>query len=74
MASPGSDDTGMFIAASLVSTGYFDAEVGLLYRKWPGQETASAGHTEPDEWQARMRLIKDRGEAIRAGLPTGAAR
>jgi glycosyltransferase involved in cell wall biosynthesis len=67
MASPGSDDTGMFVAASLLSFGYFESEVGLLYRKWPGQETASAGHTEPGEWRTRMKLIEDRGNAILAG-------
>jgi glycosyltransferase involved in cell wall biosynthesis len=65
MASPGSDDTGLLIAASLVSTGYFEAEVGLLYRKWPGQETARPGHTEPVEWHLRMKLIEERGEAIK---------
>jgi glycosyltransferase involved in cell wall biosynthesis len=66
MASPGSDDTGLLIAASLVSIGYFESEVGLLYRKWPGQETAHARHTEPTEWQLRMRLIEERGDAIQA--------
>jgi len=66
MASPGSDDTGLLIAASLVSTGYFESEVGLLYRKWPGQETAQASHTEPTEWRLRMKLIEERGEAIQA--------
>lgn len=65
MASPGSDDTGMLIAASLLSSGYFDSEVGLLYRKWPGQETAKAAHFEPTEWKIRMRLIEERGEYIR---------
>jgi glycosyltransferase involved in cell wall biosynthesis len=66
MASPGSDDTGLLIAASLVSTGYFESDVGLLYRKWPGQETAQASHTEPTEWRLRMKLIEERGEAIQA--------
>ena len=67
MAVPGSDDTGMFVAASLLSPGYFESEVGLLYRKWPGQGTASAEHTEAYEWRTRMHLIEERGEAIRAG-------
>ena len=66
MASPGSDDTGLLIAASLVSVGYFEPDVGLLYRKWPGQETAQASHTEPIEWRLRMKLIEERGEAIQA--------
>jgi glycosyltransferase involved in cell wall biosynthesis len=66
MASPGSDDTGLLIAASLLSTGYFEPEVGLLYRKWPGQETAKPSHTDPAEWPLRMKLIEERGRAIQA--------
>lgn len=65
MGVPGSDDTGLLIAASVVSTGYFHGEVGLYYRKWPGQVTAQAAHTEPSEWNARMRLIEERGAALR---------
>jgi len=65
MGVPGSDDTGLLIAASAVSPGYFHGEVGLYYRKWPGQVTAQAAHTQPDEWNARMRLIEERGEALR---------
>ena len=65
MGVPGSDDTGLLIAASVVSPGYFHGEVGLYYRKWPGQVTAQAAHTQPDEWNARMRLIEERGEALR---------
>ena len=72
MASPGSDDTGMLIAASLLSPGYFESEVGLLYRKWPGQETAKPAHFEPTEWKLRMRLIEERGEMIKElGLRIG---
>src|SRR5204863_3654644 len=51
MAVPGSDDTGLLVAASMVSTGYFHSEVGLLYRKWPGQVTAGKAHMEPVEWR-----------------------
>lgn len=65
MGVPGSDDTGLLVAASVVAPGYFHGEVGLYYRKWPGQVTAQASHTEPDEWNARMRLIAERGEALR---------
>ncbi len=64
MAVPGSDDTGLLIAASVVSTGYFREEVGLLYRKWPGQATASDAHTEPVEWNARMKLISERAHYL----------
>ena len=64
MGVPGSDDTGLVIAASVVAAGYFHGEVGLYYRKWPGQVTAQAAHTEPDEWNARMKLIDERGEEL----------
>ncbi|WP_225730799.1 MULTISPECIES: glycosyltransferase [unclassified Nocardia] len=64
MGVPGSDDTGMLIAASLLANGFFDSEVGLLYRKWPGQETAKAEHSQADEWRARMSLIDERATAL----------
>ncbi|MBF6179908.1 glycosyltransferase [Nocardia otitidiscaviarum] len=66
MGVPGSDDTGMLIAASILATGFFDSEVGLLYRKHPGQETASQAHNHPEEWHARMRLIDERAQALMA--------
>jgi len=64
MAIPGSDDTGLLVAASVVSVGYFHSEVGLLYRKWPGQLTADSAHTEPIEWGLRMRLIEERANTL----------
>lgn len=64
MGVPGSDDTGMLIAASILAPGFFDSEVGLLYRKWPGQETARREHTQSNEWQARMSLIDERANAL----------
>ncbi|SLI42421.1 Uncharacterised protein [Mycobacteroides abscessus subsp. bolletii] len=67
MAVPGSDDTGMLIAASVISAGHFHPEVGLLYRKWPGQESAKAPHYEQNEWQTRMSLINERAAAIETG-------
>lgn len=73
MGVPGSDDTGLLIAASTVSTGFFHGEVGLYYRKWPGQVTAQAAHTEPEEWEARMKLIEERGEALRKVWGVGAS-
>ncbi|PXX66293.1 glycosyl transferase family 2 [Nocardia tenerifensis] len=66
MGVPGSDDTGMLIAASILSTGFFNSEVGLLYRKWPGQETAKQEHNHQAEWNARMALINERAEALLA--------
>ncbi|GAA2442812.1 glycosyltransferase family 2 protein [Actinomadura vinacea] len=64
MGVPGSDDTGMLVAASMLSVGYFHDEVGLLYRKWPGQESTKPRHTEPTEWNLRMDLIRERTESI----------
>jgi hypothetical protein len=40
---------------------------GLLYRKWSGQVTASAEHTEPVEWNSRMSLIRERAAALASG-------
>jgi glycosyltransferase involved in cell wall biosynthesis len=64
MGVPGSDDTGMLVAAGVVSVGYFLSEVGLLYRKWPGQVTADSAHTGPAEWDVRMSLINERADAL----------
>lgn len=66
MAVPGSDDTGMLIAASILSPGFFHGEVGLLYRKHEGQETAGTGHYEPVEWTTRMHLISERADSLKA--------
>lgn len=65
MGVPGSDDTGMLIAASVLTTGFFHSEVGLLYRKHQGQETAGTGHYEPVEWNTRMNLISERADSLR---------
>ena len=70
MALPASEDTGLLIAANVVSDGYFNAEAGLLYRKWPGQATSQAAHREPGEHAARMHLIEERAKALLALLST----
>jgi hypothetical protein len=64
MALPASEDTGLLLALNAVSTGYFIAEPGLLYRKWDGQSTAAAAHTAPGEREARMRIIEARARAL----------
>ncbi|WP_230423179.1 hypothetical protein [Prauserella cavernicola] len=69
MALPASEDTGLLVAASVISVGYFSPEVGLLYRKWPGQLTADSSHSEASEWETRMRLIQSRAEAL-VNLPS----
>jgi glycosyltransferase involved in cell wall biosynthesis len=66
MAVPGSDDTGLLVAASVISPGYFREEVGLFYRKWPGQESAQPGHRAETEWNTRMNLISERADALAA--------
>lgn len=66
MAVPGSDDTGLLVAASMISVGYFESTVGLLYRKWEGQGSASLAHTESVEWNARMKLINERAQLLRS--------
>lgn len=68
MALPASEDTGLLIAASVVSDGWFTAEPGLLYRKWPGQATSQAAHHDPTEHTTRMRIIEARAHALRSLL------
>lgn len=64
MALPASEDTGLLLALNAISTGYFISEPGLLYRKWPGQATASAEHSDPSELRARQNLIDVRTRAL----------
>ncbi|WP_433341221.1 glycosyltransferase family 2 protein [Streptomyces sp. CA-253872] len=66
MALPASEDTGLLLALSAVSAGWFNAETGLLYRKWPGQVTSDATHTDPTEREARMAVIAERAAALAA--------
>lgn len=67
MALPASEDTGLLMALDAVSRGWFTAETGLLYRKWPGQSTSQAAHVQKDEWMARMAVIEARARVL-AGL------
>jgi hypothetical protein len=73
MALPASEDTGLLLAASVVTEGWFTAEPGLLYRKWPGQMTGQASHREPTEHAARMKIIEARANALRSlvSIPPG---
>lgn len=64
MALPASGDTGLLLAANAISSGYFIADVGLLYRKWPGQMTSQAAHSDQVEQLARMTIIESRAEAL----------
>ncbi|MEW1907241.1 glycosyltransferase [Kitasatospora sp. NPDC085895] len=66
MALPASEDTGLLLALSAVSRGWFTAETGLLYRKWPGQSTSQAAHVHEGERSARMAVIEERARALAA--------
>jgi glycosyltransferase involved in cell wall biosynthesis len=68
MALPASEDTGMLLAASVISPGYFIASDGLLYRKWSGQSTAQAAHVDPVERNDRMTLIENRVRALQHSI------
>ena len=70
MALPASGDTGLLLALNAVSPGYFIAETGLLYRKWPGQMTSQAAHTDEVEWPARMAVIEARADALSTLWPS----
>jgi hypothetical protein len=74
MALPAGADTGLMMALNATSTGWFIGEVGMLYRKWPGQMTADAAHTDPVEWPARNLIIERRAQALLAsGMSLSAA-
>jgi glycosyltransferase involved in cell wall biosynthesis len=71
MSLPASEDTGLMMAASAVSNGYFIDEPGLYYRKWPGQVTADPVHTANDELRARNAVIVARARALADQFPSG---
>ncbi|MDH6624265.1 glycosyltransferase involved in cell wall biosynthesis [Streptomyces sp. LBL] len=64
MALPASEDTGLLLALNSVSRGWFSREIGLLYRKWDGQMTSQASHTDPAERAARMAVVEARARAL----------
>lgn len=64
MALPASEDTSLLLALDAVSDGWFTAEPGLHYRRWPQQMSASTAHYDRDERAARRQLITDRVDAI----------
>ncbi|MFJ4985100.1 glycosyltransferase family 2 protein [Streptomyces sp. NPDC088732] len=64
MALPASEDTGLLLALNAVSRGWFSAETGLLYRKWPGQSTGQTAHVHPGEREARMAVVQERARAL----------
>ncbi|MBT2507083.1 glycosyltransferase [Streptomyces sp. ISL-98] len=64
MALPASEDTGLLLALNSTSRGWFTSEVGLLYRKWPGQATSQEAHTDVAERDARMAVVEARARAL----------
>ncbi|MEV3967086.1 glycosyltransferase family 2 protein [Streptomyces sp. NPDC050698] len=64
MALPASEDTGLLLALNAVSRGWFSGEVGLLYRKWDGQVTGQAAHTDQSERETRMAVVEARALAL----------
>ncbi|MFG2895355.1 glycosyltransferase family 2 protein [Streptomyces sp. NPDC048248] len=64
MALPASEDTGLLLALSAVSRGWFSAETGLLYRKWPGQVTSQPAHADEVEREARFSVIATRARML----------
>ncbi|MFG2228122.1 glycosyltransferase family 2 protein [Streptomyces sp. NPDC048644] len=64
MALPASEDTGLLMALSAVSRGWFSADTGLLYRKWPGQVTSQPSHADEAERQARFAVVEARALAL----------
>ncbi|MCI3244243.1 glycosyltransferase family A protein [Streptomyces spinosisporus] len=64
MSLPASEDTGLLLALNAVSRGWFSAQTGLLYRKWPGQVTSHESHMDEGERTARMAVIGARAEAL----------
>ncbi|MEI5098675.1 glycosyltransferase [Streptomyces sp. PmtG] len=64
MALPASEDTGLLLALNSVARGWFSSEVGLLYRKWEGQVTGQAPHTDAVERAARMAVVESRARAL----------
>ncbi|WP_328547580.1 glycosyltransferase family 2 protein [Streptomyces platensis] len=64
MALPASEDTGLLLALNATSRGWFSSEVGLHYRKWPGQATSQSSHTETAEREARMAVVEARAREL----------
>ncbi len=64
MALPTSEDTGLLLSASAVAPGYLHREPGMIYRKHPGQVTATAEHLNPTHAEQRLRLMVERAHRL----------
>ncbi len=70
MALPASEDTGMLLAASTLSRGYYIRQPSMLYRKHAGQSTAKNASAPAELIEARHNLINERVASISAMLGT----
>src|SRR5579875_1888078 len=61
-----SEDVGLLLAAEAVSDGWMIAEPGLLYRRWPGSNTAHINKWSASAGSPHRTVILDRVDAIRA--------
>lgn len=64
MALGGGEDTGLLLALEAGCHGYRLGEVGLWYRKWPGQITASDTYSEAADRRVRAEAIRRRVRAL----------
>ncbi len=64
MALPASEDTGLVLAANVLSEGYFIAQPGLRYRKWPGQSTIQPEYLDSTARNGRMQIVEERARAL----------
>lgn len=64
MALPASEDTGLLMACDAFSDGWFNAETGLIYRRWPEQMSQSAEHVDTYELDVRRTMVQLRSAAV----------
>lgn len=62
----GAETIGLLLAADAVAPGEFIAQPSMLYRKHPGQTTASARYWNADEQHTRLAFVLRRARALRA--------
>lgn len=66
MALSSSEDTGLLLALDSLYSGWFNEEIGLIYRRWGPQMSKSSEHTDPTLREARKNLIVARCRALSA--------
>ena len=66
-AVPTSEDTALLLALNCRERGYFIDDVGLLYRKWAGQQTSQDHHRSTELSRLRHAFIQQRCELLLSG-------